>query len=100
MLLINCLLIIFSLSVQGSIAGGQHIFTFDGRHLTFPGSCKYVVSQDAVDGNFSIVITLENGNAKAINVVDKSGNDVEVNSKQVNKEFQIFFPIFPEKKPI
>ncbi|XP_077288489.1 apolipophorins-like [Arctopsyche grandis] len=69
--------------LQGSIAGGQHIFTFDGRHMTFPGSCKYVVSQDAVDGNFSIVITLENGKAKAINVVDKSGNDAEVTSKQL-----------------
>lgn len=69
-------------SVQGIIAGGQHIFTFDGRHITFPGSCKYVVSQDAVDGNFSIVITLDKGIAKSINVVDKSGNDVEVNLKK------------------
>ncbi|KAK9753142.1 Vitellinogen, open beta-sheet [Popillia japonica] len=36
------------------IAQGQHIFTFDGKHLTFPGKCPYLLAKDVVNNEFSI----------------------------------------------
>lgn len=61
-------------TVRGYVADGQHFFTFDRRHLTFPGSCSYVLAQDFVDKNFTLVANLQNGAIKSITLADK--NDV------------------------
>lgn len=60
-------------TMHGEIADGSHIFTFDGRHLTFPGQCSYILARDFVDGNFSIVANLADGKMKSITLTDKSG---------------------------
>lgn len=54
------------------IVQGQHIFTFDGKHLTFPGNCNYLLVRDAVNGNFSVVGTFNNGLLTAITFADKT----------------------------
>ncbi|KAK5647146.1 hypothetical protein RI129_002038 [Pyrocoelia pectoralis] len=54
------------------IVQGQHIFTFDGKHLTFPGDCSYLLSRDALNGNFSIVGTLKQGLLNGITFADKN----------------------------
>ena len=40
---------------------GKHVFTFDGKHLTFPGKCDYLLARDASDGNFTLVGTYTDG---------------------------------------
>lgn len=62
---------------HGTVVDGQHIFTFDGRHLTFPGTCQYILAQDFVNNNFSLVANLEAGKLKSITLVDKE-DSVEV----------------------
>ncbi|XP_063834944.1 apolipophorins isoform X2 [Ostrinia nubilalis] len=64
--------------LRAFIVNGQHIFTFDGRHMTFPGACRYVLAHDYVDRNFTIVLQLAAGAPKAIGLVDKSGKTVEI----------------------
>lgn len=64
-------------TMHATIADGQHIFTFDGRHLTFPGSCSYVLVQDFIDGNFSVLANLQGGKMKSLTLLDKE-NAVEV----------------------
>lgn len=59
--------------LHGEVSDGSHIFTFDGRHLTFPGQCSYILARDFVDGNFSIVATLAGGKLKTISLTDKNG---------------------------
>lgn len=66
-------------TMHGEIADGSHIFTFDGRHLTFPGECTYILARDFVEGNFSIVANMKNGKMKSITVQDKTAF-VEVNA--------------------
>lgn len=56
--------------VYGLVAQGQHIFTFDGKHLTFPGNCNYLLAHDAVDGGFSVVGTYTNGLLTAISLTE------------------------------
>jgi len=51
---------------------GQHIFTFDGKHMTFPGKCNYILARDAVNGNFTIAGTYKDGIMTALTVADKS----------------------------
>ncbi|RZC36402.1 apolipophorin, partial [Asbolus verrucosus] len=58
--------------LYGLVAQGQHIFTFDGKHLTFPGKCNYVLARDAVDGNFTIVGSYNNGLLTAISLTQGS----------------------------
>lgn len=66
-------------TMHGEISDGAHIFTFDGRHMTFPGECSYILARDFVEGNFSIVANLKDGKMKSITVADKNGH-LEVNS--------------------
>lgn len=58
--------------MYGLIVQGQHIFTFDGNHITFPGKCDYLLARDALDGNFTLVGTYTNGLLTAITLSDKS----------------------------
>jgi hypothetical protein len=39
------------------IAGTQHFMTFDRKFFEFEGSCSYLLAQDFVDKNFSLIIT-------------------------------------------
>lgn len=66
------------LPVRAVVVNGQHIFTFSGSHVTFPGNCRYVLAHDSVDRNFTLVIELKGGLPKAIAIEDKSGSVVEV----------------------
>ncbi|KAG5666411.1 hypothetical protein PVAND_014440 [Polypedilum vanderplanki] len=71
-------------TMHGEIADGSHIFTFDGRHLTFPGECAYILARDFVEGNFSIVSNMKGGKLQSIIVNDKNGF-IEVNSDTILK---------------
>lgn len=64
--------------MRAVVVNGQHIFTFDGRHLTFPGSCRYLLAHDHVDRNFSLVLQLHNGAPKSIILEDKNGVTIEI----------------------
>lgn len=64
--------------LRATIVNGQHIFTFDGRHLTFPGNCRYVLAHDHVDRNFTLMMQLVNGAPKALILEDKSGSIIEL----------------------
>lgn len=65
-------------TVRAVVVNGQHIFTFDGRHLTFPGTCRYVLAHDYVDRNFTLILQLQNGNPKALILENKDGKTVEL----------------------
>ncbi|KAK7794405.1 hypothetical protein R5R35_011682 [Gryllus longicercus] len=56
----------------GILIHSNNFITFDNRYYTFKGSCSYVLAQDYLDGNFSLVLTLDNGKLKAITVSDNS----------------------------
>lgn len=71
------------ISVFGMVVQGQHIFTFDGKHLTFPGNCKYLLARDAVNGNFTIVGTYTNGLLSAITLADNHDSITLKNGGQV-----------------
>ncbi|KAH8342748.1 hypothetical protein KR084_005641, partial [Drosophila pseudotakahashii] len=64
--------------LRGHVVDGQHIFTFDGQNFAYPGNCKYILAQDSVDNNFTIIGQLANGKLKAITLVDRDGNYAEV----------------------
>ncbi|XP_022837131.1 apolipophorins isoform X2 [Spodoptera litura] len=64
--------------LRAVVVNGQHIFTFDGRHMTFPGNCRYVLAHDHVDRNFTLMMQLANGQPKALVLEDKSGTVVEL----------------------
>ncbi|XP_039760975.1 apolipophorins [Pararge aegeria] len=64
--------------MRAVIINGMHIFTFDGRHLTFPGTCRYVLAHDHIDRNFTLISQLQNGHPKAIILEDKSGITIEL----------------------
>ncbi|CAG5023070.1 unnamed protein product [Parnassius apollo] len=64
--------------LRAVVVNGQHIFTFDGRHLTFPGTCRYVLAHDYVDRNFTLILQLQNGAPKAITLEDKNGATIEI----------------------
>lgn len=84
-------------SVYGLVTQGQHIFTFDGKHITFPGKCDYLLARDALDGNFTIIGTYSNGLLTAITIYDKSesvtlkkGGQILVNN--ANSELPVIKP--------
>ncbi|KAI8425854.1 hypothetical protein MSG28_011618 [Choristoneura fumiferana] len=64
--------------LRAVVVNGQHIFTFDGRHLTFPGTCRYVLAHDYVDRNFTLILQLQNGNPKALILENKDGMTIEL----------------------
>lgn len=78
-------------SKSGVITDGGHIFTFDGRHLTLPGSCSYILAQDIEDGNFSVVASLNKGTLNSITITApeesitiKSNGNILVNNKRAD----------------
>ncbi|KAM7341379.1 retinoid- and fatty-acid binding glycoprotein apolipophorin [Cochliomyia hominivorax] len=71
--------------LKGHVADGRHIFTFDGQHLHFTGNCKYVLAQDSVDNNFTVIAQINNGKLKSIFVTDREGQFMEINDAGVLK---------------
>lgn len=78
-------------SKSGVITDGGHIFTFDGRHLTLPGSCSYILAQDIQDGNFSVVASLNKGALNSISITApgesvtiKSNGNILVNNRRAD----------------
>lgn len=66
---------------------GQHVFTFDGRHITFPGNCKYLLARDALNGYFTLAGTYSNGLLSSITLSNgkdqitiKKGGQVVLNN--------------------
>lgn len=57
-------------SKSGVVTHGGHFFTFDGRHLSLPGTCTYVLAQDMQDGNFSVIANFNEGNLVSITVTE------------------------------
>lgn len=70
--------------MRAILSDGQHIFTFDGIHMTFPGDCNYILSQDIVNNNFTIIGYFKQGKLKSISLIDKS-NQVEIDSQGMVK---------------
>uniref|UniRef100_A0A6B2E804 Putative apolipophorins n=1 Tax=Phlebotomus kandelakii TaxID=1109342 RepID=A0A6B2E804_9DIPT len=60
------------------VVDGEHVFTFDGRHFTFPGDCSYVLTRDALHGNFTVVATMAKHHMVAVTLMDGSGVSVRV----------------------
>nr|CAD7604227.1 unnamed protein product [Timema genevievae] len=58
------------LSGNGFVVDSQHFFTLDNRHFTFKGSCSYVLLQDVVDGNFTVVLSIDNGKFGSLLLAD------------------------------
>ncbi|XP_066261681.1 apolipophorins isoform X2 [Euwallacea similis] len=58
----------------GLVIQGQHIFTFDGKHITFPGKCNYLFARDAVNGNFTVAGSYKDGHLASITLSDESGS--------------------------
>lgn len=68
MFIIECILHI--VSARAYLLGGSEIITFDGSHLHVAGDCSYVLTQDYLDGNFSVVANFKGGHLDAIQVSD------------------------------
>lgn len=64
--------------LRGHVVDGKHIFTFDGLNFAYPGNCKYILAQDSVDNNFTIIGQLTNGKLKSITLIDREGSYFEV----------------------
>nr|CAD7454294.1 unnamed protein product [Timema tahoe] len=57
-------------SGNGFVVDSQHFFTLDNRHFTFKGSCSYVLLQDVVDGNFTVILNVDNGKFGSLLLAD------------------------------
>lgn len=47
--------------VFGTVSGKQHLTTFDGHHYDVAGLCSYVLAQDVVNNNFTVVLKYTGG---------------------------------------
>lgn len=57
--------------MSGVVADGGHFFSFDGRHVTLPGSsCNYILAQDMLDGNFSVVASFKDGTLTSVTITE------------------------------
>ncbi|KAH8252425.1 hypothetical protein KR038_010706, partial [Drosophila bunnanda] len=64
--------------LRGHIVDGSHIFSFDNQHFAYPGNCRYILAQDSVDNNFTVIAQLANGKLKGITLIDRDGSFAEV----------------------
>lgn len=52
--------------MYGILVDSHNFYTFDRKYYNFKGACSYVLAQDFVDGNFSLIVNLEGGKFKSI----------------------------------
>ncbi|KAH8403597.1 hypothetical protein KR222_003107 [Zaprionus bogoriensis] len=64
--------------LRGTLVNGQHIFSFDGQAFAFPGNCRYILAQDSVNNNFTVIGQLNESKLKTIILIDRDGNFIEV----------------------
>lgn len=64
--------------LHGHLVDGKHIFSFDGQAFSYPGNCRYILAQDSVNNNFTVIGQLNGGKLKTITLVDRDGNFLEV----------------------
>ncbi|KAH8269784.1 hypothetical protein KR018_005510, partial [Drosophila ironensis] len=83
--LLNSWIFFNDFELRGHIVDGQHIFTFDGQHFVYPGNCKYILAQDSVDNNFTVIAQITNGKLKGITLIDRDGNYADVAENAVLK---------------
>ncbi|XP_058796215.1 apolipophorins [Phymastichus coffea] len=67
---------------------GGYVITFDSTQYIFGGSCNYILAQDVVDGNFTVVGEYANGNLVSVTVTEpgesitiKNSGHILVNNK-------------------
>lgn len=56
--------------MYGILVDSHNFYTFDRKYYNFKGACSYVLAQDFVDGNFSLVVNLEGGKFKSVLLSD------------------------------
>lgn len=66
-------------NLKGHVVDGRSVFTFDGQHIQFAGNCKYILAQDSVDNNFTVIAQINNGKMKSIYLTDRDGVFMEIN---------------------
>lgn len=54
----------------GIVVEGGHFFTFDGKSFSMPGDCSYILAQDILDGNFSVVANFNKGSLISVTVTE------------------------------
>jgi hypothetical protein len=64
------------------ISGRQHYMTFDKKFYDFAGACSYVLANDFIDGNFTVVVNYDGDNAQTVK------KSISVISQE--KEIEIF----------
>lgn len=76
------------------LAGKQHYMTFDKLFYNFAGECSYLLAQDLLDGNFSVIVNYEK---KHSDVVKKS---IVVNLDDKQIEITPTFKVLIDDKKI
>lgn len=65
--------------MYGILVDSHNFYTFDRKYYNFNGACSYVLAQDFVDGNFSLVVNLEGGKFKSI-LLNDAKDSIELES--------------------
>uniref|UniRef100_A0A1B0BIE9 Vitellogenin domain-containing protein n=1 Tax=Glossina palpalis gambiensis TaxID=67801 RepID=A0A1B0BIE9_9MUSC len=70
--------------LSGHLTEGRHLFTFDGVYVNLNGNCKYILSQDSLNNNFSVIAQVNN-KLKSLYLTDREGQFLELNDAGVLK---------------
>uniref|UniRef100_A0A1A9ZJX4 Vitellogenin domain-containing protein n=1 Tax=Glossina pallidipes TaxID=7398 RepID=A0A1A9ZJX4_GLOPL len=70
--------------LSGHLTEGRHLFTFDGVYVNLNGNCKYILAQDSLNNNFSVIAQVNN-KLKSLYLTDKEGQFLELNDAGVLK---------------
>ena len=64
--------------MTAAIIHGQHIITFDKKHVSLAGKCGFIMATDSLDGNFTIYAdnNPDSGLLDSISLIDRSGNSL------------------------
>lgn len=57
-------------SKVGFVLDGGHFITFDGKYFSMPGDCTYILAQDMLDGNFSVVANFNKGTLASVTITE------------------------------
>jgi len=70
----------------GVVIDSQNYISFDGKLYQFAGKCKYLLAQDAIDGNFSVIISYSDVYERLITSITVVLKDHTV---EVNSEYEV-----------